>query len=324
MTVLPFPKKSDAWPGLSADAVDFIERAVPQETTRGYLSDWRHWCIWLERRGKEEAQATDEDLANYLAGLGKRRFAIATIRRRRAGIEAIRKERRQLRLSGPNTRAVVGAMARVLGDSPRRAKPLTGPLLLQVVDAIGRRAPLDRRDRALFLAMWQAALRSGEASALNWRDFTEALPLGGSLLLRNAKGSRDGRPQRVKLMAEREDCCPVRALLLWRRSAKDIAPAAPVFTAAHRDLHGRIRMTDRRMAARSITGILRQRMVAARLDPEGFSSHSFRAGFATSAANADVNPWHLREHMRHRNIEVMADYVRTKTELHDHPAKGLL
>ena len=327
--IIPFPSKSELWPGLDANALFFIEKPGRKETSRAYREDWRGWIAWLESRGRAQEQATDEDLANYLAGLARRGLKMATIRRRRAGIEATRLKQYSLpRLSGPVTRMVLDRILEDIRDEQRQAKPLTTDLLRRLIGAIGRRAPVDLRDRALFLVMWQAALRVGEASALDWRDFGESLLPGGTLQLRKTKGARDGRPETAYLVpADDPGLCPLAALAAWRRAQKDperCLPDAPIFTAAHRSIHGTVRMTGRRLSRRSIGPLLLRRMAAAGLETEGFSSHSLRSGVLTSAADAGVSPWRLKEHARHRQVEMLNIYVRNVTALNDHPAKGLL
>ena len=322
--ILPFP--SAPRPGLSASASRYAMKAMPETTGRAYVADYEAWSAWLAQRGKTHDEADDRDLANHMAALADRNLAVNTIRRRRAGIEAVRRRLRLPRLSGADTDEVMRGIAKVLAATPKRARPLTAALLRQVIDAIGVRAPVDLRDRAMFLLAWSAALRCSELVALDWRDFSEALPLGGSLVLRKTKGERGGEFAHVPVvMAEDPVYCAVTAIARWRRSRRAALEAGGViFPAAHRDLHGRVRMTDRRMNARSIGRILQVRMEAAGIDPAGFSSHSFRAGFISEAAAAGVSTWRLKEHSRHRHVETLAIYVREIEALQSHPGKGLL
>lgn len=322
--VLPFPTAPR--PGLSASASRYAMKAMPETTGRAYVADYEAWSAWLAQRGKTHDEADDRDLANHMAALADRNLAVSTIRRRRAGIEAVRRRLRLARLSGPDTDEVLRGIAKVLAATPRRARPLTAAMLRRVIDAIGIRAPVDLRDRAMFLLAWSAALRSSEITALDWRDFSEALRLGGSVVLRKTKGERGGEFAHVPvIVADDPRYCAVAAISRWRRSqSRAHLPGSAIFPAAHRDLHGRIRMTDRRMNSRSIGRILQLRMEAAGLDPTGFSSHSFRAGFISEAAAAGVSTWRLKEHSRHRHVETLAIYVREIEALQSHPGKGLL
>ena len=46
------------------------------------------------------------------------------------------------------------------------------------------------------------------------------------------------------------------------------------------------------------------------MDPMGYSGHSLRAGFATSAAMAGVPIWKIRKQTRHSTDQAVARYIR--------------
>ncbi|WP_426527876.1 tyrosine-type recombinase/integrase [Bradyrhizobium sp. McL0615] len=46
------------------------------------------------------------------------------------------------------------------------------------------------------------------------------------------------------------------------------------------------------------------------IDPTGYSGHSLRAGFATSAAQAGVPSWKIRQQTGHASDAMLARYVR--------------
>jgi hypothetical protein len=49
------------------------------------------------------------------------------------------------------------------------------------------------------------------------------------------------------------------------------------------------------LARRAVCFVVRERVAAAGYDPSGFSGHSLRSGFATSAAQAGVSSWRIAE-----------------------------
>ena len=69
--------------------------------------------------------------------------------------------------------------------------------------------------------------------------------------------------------------------------------------------------------------VVRERVAAAGLDPTGYSGHSLRAGFATSAAQAGVPTWRIRAQTRHASDAMLARYIR-KAELFSDNAAGVL
>lgn len=82
------------------------------------------------------------------------------------------------------------------------------------------------------------------------------------------------------------------------------------------------------VAANPLTGdavsvLLRERLAAAGIDPEGYSGHSLRAGFATSAAQAGVSTLKIRAQTGHASDAMLARYVR-EGELFTGNAAGAL
>lgn len=100
------------------------------------------------------------------------------------------------------------------------------------------------------------------------------------------------------------DTCPVAALDAWLEAAgiEDGPILRPV------DRHGRIRAS--RLTGRSVARIVQRAAERAGLDPAKYAGHSLRAGFITSAAEADIGERDIMRHSRHKSIPVMRSYVR--------------
>jgi hypothetical protein len=58
--------------------------------------------------------------------------------------------------------------------------------------------------------------------------------------------------------------------------------------------------------------VVKERVPAAGLDPTGFSAHSLRAGFATSAVQACVSTLKVRAQTCHASDAMLARYVRDR------------
>jgi integrase len=68
----------------------------------------------------------------------------------------------------------------------------------------------------------------------------------------------------------------------------------------------------------------RERVAAAGYDPTGFSGHSLRSGFATSAAAAGVSSWRIRQQTGHASDAMLARYIRDGELFIDDAAGALL
>jgi integrase len=56
--------------------------------------------------------------------------------------------------------------------------------------------------------------------------------------------------------------------------------------------------------------VVRERVQAAGIDPNDYSGHSLRAGLATSAAQAGVSSWKIRQQTGHASDAMLARYIR--------------
>ena len=331
--VIPFSRP--AWTGreLHPETVALQQQAFRPGTRRAYALDWRGFTRWLQSRGLSHETAGDEDLADYLAARMRAGIRVSTVRRARAGIETIRRHSGLPPLAGPETLKTLAGAVQVYGDEPRRVRPLRAVDLKRIIDAIGMRRPVDRRDRALLLVAWQAALRRQELVDLRWRDFSEARPLGANVTLRRSKGERGGRAVTLPLLvADDERYCPVAAIAAWRRVSPAVLPGDPLFLSARAQLAGgrspgevtgiafRLRPASPALFVR----VLRARLAAAGLGAGDYSAHSLRAGMLTEAAAGGVPLHRLREHSRHKRLETLLGYIRESRMWETHPARGLL
>src|SRR5262249_16881507 len=127
---------------------------------------------------------------------------------------------------------------------------------------------------------------------------------GITLHLRHSKTDQDGRGDKIAIPHGRSRSCPVLALAAWL-AASGITEGA-IFRPV--DRHGRVH--PGRVSGEAVSIVVRERVAAARLDPTGFSGHSLRAGFATSAAQAGVQVWRIKAQTRHGSDAMLARYIR--------------
>jgi integrase len=79
-----------------------------------------------------------------------------------------------------------------------------------------------------------------------------------------------------------------------------------------------------RLSGEAVCIVVRERVAAAGYDPSGFSGHSLRSGLATSAAQAGVAPWRIRQTTGHASDAMLARYIRDGQLFVDNAAGALL
>ena len=125
------------------------------------------------------------------------------------------------------------------------------------------------------------------------------------MTIHRSKGDQYGTGHRLGLPHGRhDDTCPTRSLAAWTRHLP--ADGHALFPAV--DRHGNI--ASRHLSGRAIAETIKRRVVAAGLDPDRYSGHSLRAGFATSTAAAGATEIAIARQTRHRSMEVLRGYIR--------------
>ena len=84
------------------------------------------------------------------------------------------------------------------------------------------------------------------------------------------------------------------------------------------------RVASERLPGEAVSLIVKERVAAAKVDPIGFSGHSLRAGFATSAVQAGVSTLKIRSQTGHASDAMLARYVRDGELFVDNAAGALL
>lgn len=184
----------------------------------------------------------------------------------------------------------------------QQAKPLIRDDLMLVLDRLGSTVK-EARDRALLLLGFAGGFRRSELVGLARADI-ERVRQGLVITLRFSKTDQEGAGRRIGIPHGRTRHCPVAALDAWL--ALSGIETGPIFRPVDRHSH----VAPERLSGEAVSLVIRERVAAAGIDPTGFSGHSLRAGFATSAAQAGVSTLKIRAQTGHASDAMLARYVR--------------
>lgn len=295
---------------LTDEATDLLRHSLSPATERALRGDLAHFQSW-----GGSVPATPAMVCAYV-GDHAGQHTVATIQRR---VASISKAHEVAGLPNPCRTELVKATLRGLrrkhGTAQRQAKPLMRDDLLLVLDRMGETLR-DKRDRALLLLGFAGGFRRSELVALELAD-VETTRQGLIVTIRRSKTDQEGEGRRIGIPHGRTRHCPVAAVEAWlSASAID---TGPLFRAITR--HGHLAETP--LTGDAVSVLLRERLAAAGIDPEGYSGHSLRAGFATSAAQAGVSTLKIRAQTGHASDAMLARYVR-EGELFTGNAAGAL
>lgn len=293
---------------LSPAAAEAYKAQWAAGTRRLYEWHWEHWREWLERRALTPELAGEVELSDYLS---EGSLAPETIRSRYVGVRMGYRQRGMEAPSGLVVSRVFSGLVKIRAREVRRALPLTADMIRMLVVGIAT-GRLANRDRCLLALGFGGALRESELVGLNWSD-VEMNSTGLRVRLRRSKAAAG--PVNVNVMAGRDGtACPQHLFVAWRLDAEDqgrpVRPTDAVFG----------------LSTGGVTHVVRKlvRALLPEEDAKRYSSHSLRAGFATSAYMAGEPLVAIRDHMRHKSLRVLEVYIREIKRLMEHPGRGLL
>jgi integrase len=299
-----------------AAAEIYARKASAPATLRAYKADWTHYAAWCAETGFVPVPASPKTVGAYLASLGKT-HAPTTIRRR---LSAIAKMHRFNDLpwnaAHRDIQEPLQGALRLHGKPVQKAAALTLEILRKLV-ATCDDSNRGRRDRAMLLLGFAAALRRSELVALQVTDVAE---VAGGLQLRIGRGKTDQEAHGAEIGLPRGNhvaTCPEKAFREWMAVSKH--KAGPLFRKISRgDTIGHAAMHPD-----AVRHILAQRIRMAGITNAGFdrfSAHALRVGFITEAYNKGVRDEDIMRHSRHRDHRTMRGYVQRASLLTESPA----
>lgn len=312
----------DPWPSLDtldAHARAYAERALASRTLREYAKVWTHFGAWCTAHDLSPLPCSAQTLIRYVSDRAARgvrpaslQVALAAIAHRHRDAGAIAP------LGHPDFRRVWGGIRRTHGVAQRQVAPAVADELRAMLDTLpGTTRGL--RDRAMLTLGFVGAFRRSELVNLN-RDDVAFKPHGLHVVVRRAKDDQEAASATVGLPAGASpQTDPVRTLRAWLAVASRKG-GDPLFCSV--DRYGHVR--GGRLYGHDVASLVKRAAAAAGLDPAIYSSHSLRAGLATSAANAGKSDRAIMAQGRWTSRSMVDRYVRNATLLSDaNAAAGL-
>ena len=296
---------------LPRPVADYVRDSLAENTRRAYLSDLAHFEDW-----GGQIPATPELIAYYLAAHAET-LSVATLVRR---IASLSKAHEALGVANPTRSALVKAtmrgIRRARGTAQKEAKPLLKDDLVIVLQSMCDSLK-DARDKALLLIGFAGGFRRSELVGIDWGD-VEHVRQGIVVNIRRSKTDQTGMGRKIGIPFGRTHWCPVAALDEW------LARSGIVEGAVFRPVDRHSKTTGSRLSGEAVSLVVKERVAAAGIDPENFSGHSLRSGLATSAAQAGVSSWKIRQQTGHASDAMLGRYIRDGELFTDNAAGALL
>lgn len=288
----------------------YIHAALADSTRKGYQTDLAHFISW-----GGSVPANPEVVSQYLVAHAEL-LSPATLSRRVVSISRAHTSRK---IDSPTksdlVKTTLRGIKRTVSTKQRQVEPVLKNNLLDMVDRLDGVKGI--RDRAILLVGFSGAFRRSELVGLQYSDIT-FVEQGLIVHLRKSKTDQEGEGRKIGIPFARGSVCPVLAIRDWLELSK-ITDGA-IFRPVTR--YGRIENTT--LSTQAVAIIVKERAKAIGLDANKFSGHSLRAGLVTSAAQAGVSSWKIRQQTGHKSDAMLNRYIRDGRLFIDNAAGELL
>ena len=274
------------------DAI-LLEEGQSENTRQAYGSDLRFFAEWLAKRGKTSAkEVTTDDIADFLQAEREAGLKSSTRARRSAAIRGLFRFLQQ-------RRAIARNPAELL-DSPKPDQTLPRVLseaeVFRMLDGVSGLDPRSLRDRAILEILYGCGLRVSELCELRMEDIVAE----GELLRIFGKGSKE----RVVPIGGAAS----RALNAYLQSARLVFTKGDfsvpyVFVTRRQD----------KFTRRGVLKIVKERAMAADIDPAKISPHVLRHCFASHMLSRGADIRAIQELLGHADIGTTQIYTHVDT-----------
>ncbi len=346
------------------DAVSYHEEALSENTRRAYESGWDDFCLFCEEYDFAPLPAEPGTVALYLSFLAKKidhqtgeiqkeGLSVPSLEQRLSAIGYYHEEKGHE--SPTSARQVTSVMAGIRRNQKHRseqAAPLMTYHIKRMVDSLPKKADvyakkkreraktelgarltegekrhlrlLERRNRALILIGYAAALRRSEIAALRFEDLRREPGHGLVIDVREGKTDQEGQGREVYLPRLESSYDPTGALDEWREAALKVdedLERGPVFRRVTRGGN----LKEGPITGRTVGNVVQEAIRLAGISgPEDYSAHSLRAGHATQATKNGVPAEIAMNTTRHASREQFSEYVRNEEEAFESASSGKL
>lgn len=290
--------------------IQYLKASLSDNSLRAYRADIEHFVAWGGC-----VLTTPEIVARYLAEHGGK-LSNATLSRR---LVSISKAHTSQNYSSPTkselVKATLKGIRRVHGTAQRQASPILKADIVEMAENLP--GMIGARDRALLLVGFAGAFRRSELVALQRADIA-FVEQGMVAHIKQSKTDQEGAGRKVAIPYARGKHCPVLSLKAWLELAR--ITEGSIFRSVNR--HGQV--SNAALSSEAVAVIVKKLASTIGLDPQNYAGHSLRAGLVTSAAQAGVSSWKIRQQTGHKSEAMLSRYIRDANIFTDNAAGGVL
>lgn len=290
------PSKRDEVQLIAPEYAKYLSAFMSENTRIAYKSDLKQFIDW-----GGTVPCSPHMLCMYLS-VHADRLSVATLSRHLVSINWAHKSKNLLSpTNSPVVKATLRGIKRLKGTEQRQVSPVLKNNLIDMVEGLDGFKGC--RDKALLLVGFAGAFRRSELVSIRYEDI-EFVEQGMVVHVRKSKTDQYGEGRKIAIPYARGRVCPVLSLKNWLELSAIVE--GYIFRPINR--HGNIGNTM--LSTQAVAVIVKCRAHEIGLEARNFSGHSLRTGLVTSAAQAGVSLWKIRQQTGHKSDAMLSRYIR--------------
>jgi len=278
---------------LELETLQNLKSSKASNTLRAYKADYKDFARFCFKNGFKPMPSEPKIISLYLTYLSKT-CKFSTLKRRLASISVIH------RLSGhyidvkhPMVTENLMGIKRIKGSYQKAKKPILVNDLKSIINVIDKDKNEKRRakNRALILIGFAGGFRRSELVAILFEDIDFA-PEGVKIFIKRSKTDQSGEGMTKGIpYFSNQSYCPVISLKNWLEKSE--IKSGKIFD----------------MSDKSVALTVKKYTAIAGLDPNKYSGHSLRSGFATAAAELGAEERSIMAMTGHKTTQMVRRYI---------------
>ena len=278
---------------LELETLQNLKSSKASNTLRAYKADYKDFAGFCIKNGFKPMPTEPKIITLYLTHLSKT-CKYSTLKRRLASITVIHKHSgHYIDSKHPMITENLMGIKRILGSYQKAKKPILVNDLKLIVDAIDKDKNEKNRfkNKALILVGFSGGFRRSELVAIDYEDL-DFVPEGVKIFVKRSKTDQSGEGMTKGIpYFSNHNYCPVSSLKKWIDTSQ--IKSGKIFT----------------MSDKSVALTIKKYAFLAGLDPNKYSGHSLRSGFATSTAELGAEERSIMAMTGHKTTQMVRRYI---------------
>ena len=285
-----------------------LQSSKASNTVRAYKSDFNDFELFCVKNALKSLPTEPKIVSLYLTHLSTRDAKISTLKRRLVSIGVIhRLKGHYLDTKHPSILENIMGIKRRKGSQQKGKKPILINYLKKIINVIDQQKKEEikkLRDRSIILIGFSGGFRRNEIVSLDYNDL-DFVPEGLKITLRRSKTDQFGEGS-VKALPyfDSSQYCPVVSLQKWIEISK--INSGSLFRRFTKGSN----LSENRLTDQTVALLIKEYLILAGIDSKNYSGHSFRSGFATTAAESGVEERSIMAMTGHKSTEMVRRYIK--------------